>query len=697
MLDRLQNIVYDTNYTTQIPGGGYVFLENQNQVLNIPSLDKEGDSWSAKNLSFMDKILATLGLLPPTEKKDKKSDLPLQTQESPLDSKTNPRFAQQVKDLLNLPDTEYSDKMLTSQLRQYIKEVDTHYTSLLSDYKSHIAPSYWEFNVPHFNVSGLLGKAYYTQSYPSYIDMLWTRDIMGLHAKRDMSFYLYPEDDSDMQVMLKHRSTQIKAELSEAMQKGITTDKELEQQYRDVEMIREKLTTKEERYFELWNYTTIYATDEEKLRETGKKFEQKISGYGIGVKSAIHRMDEGFISNLPICLDNLGIVRSAVTSSLAASFPFISSDLITDTGILYGVNSHTGGLVIFDRFNSRLPNMNSVILATSGAGKSFTVKLEILRYLLNGVDVIVIDPENEYQALCEKVGGTYVNIATSSQQFLNPFDLPPMIEDVEYGKGDLLRSQVMNLVGLIQILIWKLSAEEEALLDKALQNTYALKGFTFDMDDYTGKQPPLMEDLMNVLDGMRWGEQIALKLSKYVTGTFGKLFNNYTNVDINNAITVFSIRDVEEALKTPAMFNVLSFIWAKVRSVKKQRLLVCDEAWIMLQNDISANFLFGLIKRARKYWLGITTISQDIEDFIRSPYGKPIVSNSSMQLLLKQSVTSMKSLNQLLWLSEAEQQRLISVGVGEWLMFVGNQHVGVQILASPYEKQFITTDVRNTN
>lgn len=312
-------------------------------------------------------------------------------------------------------------------------------------------------------------------------------------------------------------------------------------------------------------------------------------------------MDEGFTANLPICLDNLGIVRSAVTSSLAASFPFISSDLVSDTGILYGINAHTGGLVIFDRFNSSLPNMNSVILATSGAGKSFAVKLEILRYLLNGVDIIVIDPENEYQTLCEKVGGTYVNIATSSHQFLNPFDLPPMIEDVEYGKGDLLRSQIMNLVGLIQILIGKLGAEEEALLDKALQNTYALKGFSFEEDDYTGKQPPLMEDLMNVLNGMHGGEQIALKLSKYVTGTFGKLFNNYTNIDINNAITVFSIRDVEEALKTPAMFNVLNFIWSKVRSVKKQRLLVCDEAWIMLQNDISANFLFGLIKRARKY------------------------------------------------------------------------------------------------
>jgi len=258
----------------------------------------------------------------------------------------------------------------------------------------------------------------------------------------------------------------------------------------------------------------------------------------------------------------------------------------------------------------------------------------------------------------------------------------------------LLRSQIMNLVWLIQILVWKLSPEEEALLDKALQNTYALKWFTFEMEDYTGKKPPLMEDLLHVLEWMQGGDQIALKLSKYVTWTFWKLFNNYTNIDINNSLTVFSIRDVEDALKTPAMFNVLNFIRSKVRAVKKQRLMVCDEAWIMLQNDISANFLFWLIKRARKYGLWITTISQDIEDFTRSQYWKPIVSNSSMQILLKQSVTSMKSLNQLLGLSEAEQQRLISVGVWEGLMFVWSQHVGVQILASPHEKGFITTDVK---
>ena len=696
MLEKIQNIVYDSNYVMLVPNWGFVTMP---KITENDEEKKQGEKKQEKK-SWLDNFLQSIWLAPDSKKEEKdknivKIDKKTDTSKDP--AKEHPALAEQVKNLLQVPDEEYSDTKLTSELRQYIKEVDSRYNSLLADYKSHIAPSYREFSMQQFNVSGILGKSYYTQEYPSYIDALRTRDIMSMHAKRDMSFYLYPEDDSAIQSMLKQKATQLKAELSDAMQKGITIDKDVEQQYRDVEMIREKLTTKEERYFELGNYTTIYDYDEEKLRETGKKFEQKISWYGIRVKNAIHRMDNWFTANLPICLDDMGIVRSAVTSSLAASFPFISSDLITKTGILYWVNAHTGGLVIFDRFNSKLPNMNSVILATSWAWKSFTVKLEILRYLLNWVDVIVIDPENEYRWLCERVGGTYVNIATSSQQFLNPFDMPPMLEDVEYGKGDLLRSQIMNLVSLIQILIWKMTPEEEALLDKALQNTYALKGFTFDMEDYTWKLPPLMEDLMNVLEWMQGGDQIALKLSKYVTGTFWKLFNNYTNIDINNALTVFSIRDVEEALKTPAMFNVLNFIWAKVRAVKKQRLLVCDEAWIMLQNEISANFLFWLIKRARKYWLWITTISQDIEDFIRSPFGKPIVSNSSLQILLKQSVTSIKSLNQLLGLSESEQQRLISVGVWEWLMFVWSQHVGVQILASPQEKEFITTDVRNTN
>ena len=642
-----------------------------------------------------------------TEKKgsDKKKDSSKEnTQQDQNESKAltekekkSNELREQIKKILEIPDAEYKDSMITSDMRRFIKQVDEEYTSNMADFKSHIAPSYWEYKSNWMNISGILWKTYYTQRYPTYIDALWTRDLMSMHAKWDMSFFIYPEDDAAMQAMLKRKSTQLKAELNEAMSKWITTDKEVEQQYRDVELIREKLSTREERYFELSNYFTIYNTDENILKEDWKKFEQKISGYGISVKTANHRMDEGMTSTLPLCIDDLWISRSAVTSSLAWSFPFISNDLVQSTWIFYGLNLHTWWLIIMDRFGDKLPNMNSVILATSWAWKSFTVKLEILRYLLNWIDIIVIDPENEYKELCEAVWWTYINIATNAQQYINPFDLPPKIEDVEYWKWDLLRSQIMTLIWLIEILIWKLSPEEEAILDKALQNTYALRWFSLQDDDYEWKQPPLMEDLMNILNGMEWWEQVGLRLSKYVTWTFGKLFNNYTNVDINSRITVFSIRDLEEALKTPAMYNVLNFIRTKVRSMKRQRLLVCDEAWIMLQNDVSANFMFSMTKRARKYGLWITTISQDIEDFVRSPYGKPIVSNSSIQILLKQSTTSIKSLNQLLWLSEAEQQKLISCGVWEWLIFAGNQHIALKIVASPTEKALITTDVKKKN
>ncbi len=604
---------------------------------------------------------------------------------------------EQIKKILEIPDSEYKDSMINTDMRRFIKKVDEEYTANIADFKSHIAPSYWEYKSNMMNISWILWKTYYMQRYPTYIDALRTRDLMSIHSKRDMSFFIYPEDDTAMQAMLKRKSTQLKAELNEAISKWITTDKEVEQQYRDVELIREKLSTREERYFEVSNYFTLYNSDENTLKEDGKKFEQKVGWYWISVKPAIQRMDEWMTSSLPLCIDDLWITRSAVTSSLAWSFPFISNDIVQNTWIFYWLNLHTGWLVIMDRFNNKLPNMNSVILATSWAWKSFTVKLEILRYLLNWIDIIVIDPENEYKELCEAVWWTYINIATNAQQYINPFDLPPKIEDVEYGKWDLLRSQIMTLIWLVQILIWKLSAEEEAVLDKALQNTYALRGFSFEDDDYEWKQPPLMEDLMNVLNWMEWWEQVALRLSKYATWTFGKLFNNYTNIDINNRITVFSIRDLEDALKTPAMYNVLNFIRTKVRSMKRQRLLVCDEAWIMLQNDVSANFMFSMTKRARKYWLWITTISQDIEDFVRSPYGKPIVSNSSIQILLKQSTTSIKSLNQLLWLSEAEQQKLISCGIGEWLIFAWSQHVAVKIVASPIEKQLITTDIEKKN
>ena len=733
MEEQVKDIVFDTNYSDMVPDGWYPNIvfpvikkkeEEKKWFFDkiVDSLASLGNKWTkkadssttktdwteinskwdtetnwdwAKKKWFLDEIVDSIFA--------KKGSNPAWTAwqwatESSAPSENsilqNLSLKEQVKAIIEMPDDEYSDKKLTSQLRNYISEVEKHYSTTVSDYKSHIAPSFWEFKWNIFNVSGILWRSYYVQSYPSYMEALWTRDIFSFHSKWDMSFVLYPEDDAAIQGMLRQKATQLKAEINESIQKWITLDTEVEQQYRDVEDIRQKLTTREERYFEVWHYTNLYEEDEEKLKETGRKFEQKIAWYWIRLKNSAQRMDEWFNSALPICLDDLWITRSAVTSSLAWSFPFISNDLVQSTGILYGINSYTWWLVIFDRFNGKLPNMNSCILATSWAWKSFTVKIEILRYLLNWIDAIIIDPENEYKELCDNVWWSYINIATNSQQFLNPFDIPPALEDVEYGKWDLLRSQVMNLISLIKLLIWDLSPEDEAILDKALQNTYILKWFSFEETNYEWKIPPIMEDLMNTLNWMDWWEKMAMKLSKYVTWTFGKIFNNYTNIDINNALTVFSIRDVEDALKTPAMFNVLNFIWTKVRSHKKKRLLVCDEAWIMLKHRVSAEFLLWLTKRARKYWLWITTISQDIEDFMSSEYGKPIISNSAMQILLKQSTTSIKALNSLLGLSEAEQRRLVACGVWEGLIFAWPQHIGVKILASPEEKSFITTDIK---
>ncbi|MFA7284191.1 MAG: DUF87 domain-containing protein, partial [Candidatus Absconditabacterales bacterium] len=444
------NIIFDTDYTIFVVGGGYpkvdaLQLSNNNIAVN----NDPNSSDNQKKMGFFERI--TEFLVPskkPATNATKDDTQNIDNKSSKLDG----TLKEKVLKLLELTDDQYSDKLLDSETRGFLLDVEKEFLTATASYKTHIAPSYREVQGGQFNISGVYGKTYYLNNYPSYIDFLRTRDILGFYGKWDMTFFVYPADDSAIQSMLKRRATQLKAEMSELVSKGITMDSELQVEYNDVENIRQQLATKEERYFELSSYINIYNNDSEKLVEDCKRFEQKIGGFGIGIKPATQRMDEGLTSTLPIMLDDLGIYRSAVTTSLAGSFPFVSSDLVDSTGILYGANLHTGGLVIFDRFGGSLPNHNAVVLATSGAGKSFTVKLEILRYLLEGVDIIVIDPENEYKPLVENVGGTYINIAINSNQFINPFDLPPKVEDVEYGKGDLLRSQILSLIGLIGVL-----------------------------------------------------------------------------------------------------------------------------------------------------------------------------------------------------------------------------------------------------
>jgi len=694
-ISKYNNIVIDTNYSKLIIGGGYPSYEHL-----LPH-EKQAKTWLIDRA--MNWVFASPHQVP--TKKSTWSASSLTKEGEPKGGGFDPlkvgaqisnsyELQEQVRQLLSIPDDKYQDTLLNSDLRKYLLTVEKDFLSAMQDYKSHIAPSYRATGAGNFQLSGMFGKTYYVQNYPSYTDFLWTRDVLNFYGKWDATWFIYPADENTITAMMKRRATQLKAEMSDLMNKGITIDADVEVEYRDVENIRQKLTTKEERYFQTSMYMSIYHTDKEKLSEESKKLEQKITWFGLRIKPATQRMDQWLMSTLPLGIDDLGISRSAITTSLAGSFPFISSDLVDDTGILYGVNLHTGWLIIFDRFNGKLPNANSVVLATSGAGKSFTVKLEILRYLLHNIDVIVIDPENEYWGLVEKVWWTYVNIAINSTQYVNPFDLPPRIEDVEYGTGDLLRSQILWLLWLVSTLIWWVTPEEEAMLDKALQATYALKGITFEIDDYSSFTPPLMQDLMQVLDGMDGWERLSVRVAKYVTGTFAKLFNNYTNVDLDSWLTVFSIRDLEESLKTPAMFNILNYIWAKVRSHKRKRLLVVDEAWIMMQNDVSAEFLYGIIKRARKYGLWVTTITQDVDDFLKSSYGKPIITNSALQVLLKQSTASIKSLESVFWLSEAEKEKLVSSNIGEWLFFAGSQHVAVKILASDYEKSFISSDVK---
>lgn len=683
MEEKVKDVVYDTDYQDLVEKWWEIKFTSKQVVNKTKKQKKEEKKW------FFDKMFELLFPSAPSSKNSKKKGE--KKEESPLKDKS---LEEQIKYLINLPDEEYSDKLLTPKLRNYINKIENEYVSMFQDQKTHIAPSYWEVKWTETKVSDVFCKTYFASWYPSYMDFLRTRDLLSFHNKWDISWFIYPSDDAAMQAMLKRRATQLKAELSEAYNKWITIDSETELEYKDVESIRQKLATREERFFQTSFYSTIYHNDSDKLKEECKKFEQQVWWVWIKMKPATQRMDEWFNSTVPLWVDDLWISRSMVTTSLAWSFPFISSDLIENTWILYWINLHTWWLVVFDRFSNKLPNANSVVLATSWAGKSFTVKLEILRYLILWIDIIVIDPENEYKSLIEKVWWTYVNIAVNSWQNINPFDMPPKIEDIEYWKWDLLRSQIMSLIWLIWVLLWWLSVEEEALLDKALQSTYNIKDITFEDENMNWKTPPLMEDLLNILEWMEWWDRIATKLSKYVTWTFAKLFNNYTNVDLDSGLTVFSIRDLDESLKTPAMFNVLNFIWTRVRSQKRKRMLVVDEAWIMMQHDMSANFLFWLIKRARKYWLWVTTITQDVEDFVKSNYWKPIVANAAVNLLLKQSTSSIKSLDVIYWLSEAEKQKLVSANIWEWLFFAWNQHIAMKILPSPYEKDFIETNVK---
>ena len=551
-----------------------------------------------------------------------------------------------------------------------------------------IAPASIEVNQNYVQMEEKLAKTYFVFSYPRYLTTGWLSPIINMDIPLDISFFFHPIETGTILKQLRKSVTEVQAEIIEREDKGLIRDPALETAYQDLEDLRTRLQTAQEKMFKFGLYITIYADNTKELETVETTLRSILEARLIYIKPALYQQKEGLLSCFPYCSDLLQIHNTLNTTPLSSIFPFVSFDLSSNEGILYGINKHNNSLVLFDRFS--MENANMVIFAKSGSGKSYAVKLEILRSLMMGAECIIVDPENEYKTLAEAVDGSFFKISLSSDSHINPFDLPEPREDET--SEDVLRSNIINLVGLMRIMLGGLSPEEDAVMDRGLAETYAAKDITPNSDPKTWvDKVPIMSDLESVLETMEGAESLVERLRKFTKGTYASFFNQKSNISMNKSLVVFGIRDMEDELRPMAMFIIMRYIWNTTRAVMKKRLLVIDEAWWMMKTEDGASFLFGICKRARKYWLGVTTITQDVSDFMRSEYGKPIITNSSIQLLLKQSPATIDLIQQTFTLTEQEKFLLLETPVGEGIFFAGQKHVAIRIVASYTEDQIITT------
>ncbi|MEK7554405.1 MAG: ATP-binding protein [Patescibacteria group bacterium] len=549
-----------------------------------------------------------------------------------------------------------------------------------------IAPPALEVDSDHLKLGEKVTKTLFLFTYPRYLSTGWFSSIVNIPDLLDVSIFIHPMETPLALKNLQKKAAQIQAQINESEEKGQVRNPMLETAIHDIESLRDSLQQAEENLFSVSVYITLYADDVKSLEKLESSVTTILESRLIYAKNAVFQQLEGFTSTLPLGLDELSVSTPMNSSPLSSFFPFVSVNLTSDQGILYGVSRHNNTLVIFDRFT--LENSNMVIFAKSGAGKSYTTKLEALRLLMMGVDILIIDPENEYERLAEAVGGSFFRISLTSGHHINPFAVPviPQGED----PADVLRSHIITLTGLLKIMLGKMKVEEESLLDRAITETYASREIV-PGKDFSNVEPPLLEDLESVLRNMEGGKGLAERLYKFTKGSYAGFMNSATNLDIKNRFIVFSIRDLEDELRPIAMYITLNFIWNLVRADLKKRVLIVDEAWWMMKHEDGASFLFGLVKRARKYFLGVTTITQDVEDFLRSPYGRPIITNSSLQILLKQAPAMIELLGKTFNLTEGERNMLLEAEVGQGLFFAGLNRVAIQIVASYLEDKIITT------
>lgn len=568
-----------------------------------------------------------------------------------------------------------------------------------------IAPPSLKIESSYIQIGKRFARTIYVYGYPRQIFTGWLSPIVNIDEVIDLSINIYPVESQVVLNNLRRKVSELEASYEINQEKGRVRDPGLEAAITDAEELRDKLQVGEERFFRFGLYLTMYADSLDDLNQMQRKIEGIFGQSLVYTKAASLQMEQGFNSTLPLASDELQVSRNMNTGALSASFPFTSSDLSRNEGVLYGLNRHNNGLVLFDRFS--LENANMAVFAKSGAGKSFFVKLEALRSLMLGTEIIIIDPENEYQALTEAVGGSYLRLSLSSATRLNPFDLPRVLDSED--ADNALRTNIITLHGLLRLMmggggnsqvgqqggseqaVVPLTPAEDSDLDVAIINTYAKAGITNDPLTH-GATPPTMNDLYNTLNDMTGnGPALAQRLRKYTTGTFSGIFSTQSNVDINNKFVVFNIRDLEDELRPVAMYIILNYIWNKVKGDKRKRILIVDEAWQLMKYEDSANFMYSIAKRARKYQLGLTTISQDVEDFLSSRMGRAIVANSSLQLLLKQAPSAIDMIGQVFKLTESEKARLTQFPVGEGLFFAGLNHVVMRVLASDTEYQLVNT------
>ncbi|MBI2053027.1 MAG: DUF87 domain-containing protein [Candidatus Ryanbacteria bacterium] len=550
-----------------------------------------------------------------------------------------------------------------------------------------IAPTALEVNANYVRLGEKLARTIFIFAYPRFLASGWFSGVINLDKIFDISIFIHPVDTGVIMRQLRKKVAQVQSQIYTREEKGLVRDPMLDTAHRDLEDLRDKLTQAQEKLFQFAIYLTMYADTLEDLNRTESEIKSLLEARLVYTKPALFQQKEGLSSVFPFSDDQIN-VHSFFNSSPASSvFPFVSFDLTANKGILYGINRHNNSLVLFDRFS--LENYNSIMFAKSGSGKSYTAKLEILRSLMFDTDVIVIDPEREYEYLAESVGGRYFNVSLSSKHHINPFDIPIPREDES--AADVLRSHIIGLVGLFRLMLGNLTPEEDAIIDRAITETYASKDITPD-SDFSQATTPILSDFALVLANMEGGENLSVRLKKYTEGTWAGFINQPSNVDINQRLVVFSVRDMEEELRPIAMYLIINYIWSAIRRTLKRRLLVVDEAWIMMKSVDSASFLYGIAKRARKYYLGVATITQDVADFMQSPYGKPIVTNSSIQLLLKQSPASINAVQDVFNLTEEEKFLLLESDVGEGIFFAGLKHIAIKVQASYTEHQIITSD-----